>query len=287
MLDYIKTAFLNRWNLLLLAGGMGFSIISGQPEIGIPLVLAAETAYLGLLGTHPKFQRYVNAQEAKTKRKTVQQKNEEVLERITRSLPPASLSRYENLKKRCQLLGNIASDLKEPTVFGDDDSLDTMHSRGLDRMLWVFLRLLFSQHKLEQFQHTVSEEKMQADLRRISDQLNTLGEKDQSANATKIRRTLEDNRKTIEERLKNYDEAKNNHLFVVLELERLENKIKSLSELSVNRQDPDYISDQIDLVTDSMKETERTMNDLQFMTGIGTLEDDAPELLSDQQTEMR
>jgi len=59
MLKYIKTAFLNQWNLLLFAGGMGFAALSGRPDITIPLVLAGEAAYLGLLGTHPKFQSFV------------------------------------------------------------------------------------------------------------------------------------------------------------------------------------------------------------------------------------
>ena len=48
--------------------------------------------------------------------------------------------------------------------------------------------------------------------------------------------------------------------------------------MSVNRRDPEYISGQIDAVANSMKDTERTMNDLQFISNIGELEDDAPEL---------
>jgi len=59
MLKYIKKAFVNQWNLLIFAGGMGFAALSGRPDIAIPLVLAGEVAYLGLLGTHPKFQDYV------------------------------------------------------------------------------------------------------------------------------------------------------------------------------------------------------------------------------------
>ena len=63
-----------------------------------------------------------------------------------------------------------------------------------------------------------------------------------------------------------------------LEIDRLENKIQSLSELAVNRQEPNFISGQVDQVADSMMETEKTMNDLQFATGLDAV-DDAPELL--------
>ena len=60
---YIKAAFLNRWNLLGLVGGIGFSLVSGMPEIGIPLVAAAEVAWLGFVGTHPRFRQFVDIHE--------------------------------------------------------------------------------------------------------------------------------------------------------------------------------------------------------------------------------
>ena len=51
--------------------GLGLLALSGRPDIAIPLVMAGEAAYLGLLGTHPKFQDYVEAQEAKKGRHSV------------------------------------------------------------------------------------------------------------------------------------------------------------------------------------------------------------------------
>lgn len=286
MLNYIKTAFLNRWNLLLFAGGMGFAALTGHPEVAMPIVLAAETAYLGLIGTHPKFQKHVDAQTAKAKRNRSTSHNQQVLVSIRSQLPPDSFQRYESLRKRCLHLGQISSDMQDPASTGDRH-LDHLHSRGLDRLLWVFLRLLFSQHSLNRFMETVSQQRMESDLEKISRQLEALGDDDSSAQSAKIRRTLEDNRRTLKERMENYEQAKSNFLFVTLELDRVENKIKSLSEISVNRQDPEYISDQIDAVADSMKETERTMSDLEFVTGIGGLEDEVPELLSDGELEIQ
>jgi hypothetical protein len=277
---------MNRWNLLLFAGGMGFAALTGQPEIAMPIVLAAETAYLGLIGTHPKFQSYVDAQAAKEKRSKSTNQNEKILNRIKKQLPEDTYDRYESLRRRCHHIGQISSDMKDP-VARDDSHLETMHSRGLDRLLWVFLRLLFSQHSLNRFMETVSEEEIKSKLDTIDGQLEILKSDDKPDRAQKIRRTLLDNQKTLRERLDNYEQAKSNYLFVTLELDRVENKIKSLSEISVNRQDPEYISDQIDIVADSMKETERTMSDLEFVTGISGLEDEAPELMSDGIVELR
>jgi hypothetical protein len=64
-----------------------------------------------------------------------------------------------------------------------------------------------------------------------------------------------------------------------LEVARLENKIQSVSELAVNRQEPDFISGQVDQVASSMVETERTMNELQFATGLDKMDDVVPELV--------
>ena len=63
------------------------------------------------------------------------------------------------------------------------------------------------------------------------------------------------------------------------EIERLENKIRTLAELAVNRQEPDFISGQVDQVAGSMLETEKTMNELQFATGLAPLDEEIPELV--------
>jgi hypothetical protein len=48
--------------------------------------------------------------------------------------------------------------------------------------------------------------------------------------------------------------------------------------LAVNRQEPEYISGQVDQVAASMLETENTMNELRFVTGLDSVEE-APSLL--------
>ncbi|MBM4258206.1 MAG: hypothetical protein FJ147_20215 [Deltaproteobacteria bacterium] len=72
-----------------------------------------------------------------------------------------------------------------------------------------------------------------------------------------------------------------------LEIDRLENKIQSLSELAINRHEPDFISGQVDQVVTSMVQTEKTMNDLQFATGLEVNDDTVPELLRRETTMVR
>src|SRR3954451_18555487 len=88
---YLKKAFLNQWNLLVFLGASGFAMLSGHPDVFMPLVLAGEAAYIGMVGTHPKFQRYVDSQEAKEGRKQGSVLAAEAFQRVVKMLPQRQL----------------------------------------------------------------------------------------------------------------------------------------------------------------------------------------------------
>ncbi|MHB8899617.1 MAG: hypothetical protein ACYC6Y_12795, partial [Thermoguttaceae bacterium] len=144
MTKYLKVAFLNHWNLLAFLGGLGFGLLSGQADVAIPLVLAVEAGYLGLLGTHPKFQKYVDAREAKEIREQGSESIQRTLQHITRSLPRESLERFETLRSRCHELRQIALELKHPGKERSEWPLEDFQMAGLDRLLWIYLRLLYT-----------------------------------------------------------------------------------------------------------------------------------------------
>jgi len=284
---YLKAAFLNRWNLLAFLGSAGFAVLSGRADVALPLVLAAEAAFLGLLGTHPKFQKYVDAQQAKQQRAQGLRTRQRTLEHITRSLPRDLLDRFESLRARCRELSQIATELKRPGMATSELPLEQFQEAGLDRLLWIHLRLLYTQFALSRFLEKTSESRIQNDIQRLEQQIEKLPPDKDSPRWKRVRRALEDNLETSRTRLANLDKARNNHQLVELEIDRLENKIRSLSEMAVNRQEPDFISSQVDDVASSMLETERTMNELQFATGLDTLENEAPELLRSKTVSVR
>ena len=80
-------------------------------------------------------------------------------------------------------------------------------------------------------------------------------------------------------RLQNYKKAGDNAEFVRLELDRIEAKIQALAESSVNRQDPDALSSQIEGVTESVQSTETAMRELQQITGIVDQMQEPPAIL--------
>jgi hypothetical protein len=277
----MKTAFLYHWNLLGFFGALGFAALAPFPAVAVPLVLAAETAYLAFLGTHPRFQQYVAAQKARQKREAETASAEGGLERILSSLPSKAVRRFEALRARCLELRQIAVNLKDPSRAEAPVPLEELQVAGLDRLLWTFLRLLYTQCMLERFFDRTDEEQIGNAIKHLEQSLKAASAGPEEPQRQKMRKALEDNLQTSRERLANLQKARDNSELVRLEIDRLENKIQSLSEMAVNRQEPDYIVHQVDEVASSMVQTERTMNDLQFATGL-TAEEAVPRLLQRQ-----
>jgi hypothetical protein len=276
---YLKVAFLNHWNLLVFLGSAGFSLLSGHPDVLMPLVLAGELAYVGLLGSHPKFQSYVDAQQAKAERVEGSVASQRSVDHILHTLPRELLQRFQSLRTQCIELRQLAVELKRPGFGTADVPLEELQLTGLDRLLWIYLRLLYTQHALGQFLQKTRADQIQHDIERLEGQLGQLPADDQDPSHQRARAAIQDNLVTSRSRLANLQKAQDNYQFIGLEVDRLENKIRSLSEMAVNRQEPEFITSEVDHVASGLVETERTMNELQFATGLSTAEDEPPALV--------
>jgi len=277
MWKYVKSAFLYHWNLLAFAGGLGFAALSGHADVIAPLVVAGEVAYLGMLSTHPRYQSYVNAQEAKDNRQQSAVNAEQSARRILAALPEPLVRRFETLRSRCRDLQAIARDF--PDAAPGPAPLEQAHVAGLDRLLWIYLRMLYTQHSMRRFLNQTSERELQSNIADLEARLKAMPAEAADSPRARMRKSLEDNLATSRARLENYRKARDNAELVDLEIDRLENKIRTLSELAVNRHEPGFVSGQVDEVAQSLAHTERTMSDLQFITGMESAEEDVPELL--------
>jgi hypothetical protein len=165
--------------------------------------------------------------------------------------------------------------------------LEGFQLAAIDRLLWIHLRLLYTQYALSRFLARTSEQRIVDDIQSLEKRVADLPPPDANDRKQRIRKALEDNLETSRVRLANLEKARENHQLVELEIDRLENKIRSLSEMAVNRQEPEFIGNQVDHVASSMMETERTMNELRFATGLDALDEEAPELLRAEIVETR
>jgi len=268
--EYLKRAFLYRWNLLVFLGSVAAGALSPWPDAMIPLVLAGEIAYLGSLVSVPRFRDAVDAlvhKEAQQPRPQSSGSPQPLME-IVNSLAPEERRRFDALRSRCLEMRTI-----ERGVGGQQTAAEDLSTPALDRLLWTFLRLLRSQQSLEQFLQSTSNAQI---LARVDEAKVKLA----AAPADeRFKRSLQDSVAAQEMRLQNYRKAGENAEFVRLELDRIEAKIQALAESGVNRQDPDTLSSQIEGVAESVQSTETAMRELQQITGLVDQMQEPPAIL--------
>lgn len=282
---YLKEAFSYRWNLLLFGGAAAAALISPQPDIVLPLVMAGELAYLGGLTTLPRFQAAIDAKARAEERgerggslatgsAPAPQAKKQQLAEILGSLEPDRRSRFLRLRARCVEMARIANAVRGETR-DESGAAAELRTPALDRLLWGFLKLLLSQQALGRFLKA-------ADGAAIEKQLAELKVKQEKAakkGDERIVKAITDAVVTAELRLDNYQKARDNDEFISIELDRIETKIQALTEMAISHQDPGDLSLQVDAVAEGMSHTEETIKDLQAITGLGSDASEAPSIL--------
>jgi hypothetical protein len=189
-------------------------------------------------------------------------------------LPREARDRFERLHARCVEMRGIAAGVRGAA--GDQGgTAEEIRTPGLDRLLWLFLRLLLSRTALDRFLQSIDGHDLTTKLEELKKSLAAAqGEGDE-----RIVRSLQDSLAMAELRLDNFGRAKKNADFVSIELDRIEGKIQALAEMAVNRQDPDFLSSQVDSAAESMRQTEKTVSELQHLTGLADQLEEPPAIL--------
>ena len=290
---YLKEAFLFRWNLLLLGGAGAAAVLTGHADVALPLIAAAEVTYLAGLSTLPRFQSAIDARAHAEDRGLAGQTQaqpaasetdaasarDRILE-VLRSLSEDRRARFLRLRARCVEMTRIANAVRGDTRDVSGASTE-LRQPALDRLLWVFLKLLLSDQAIARFLQA-------ADRAQIQHTIDDLAERIKKREAAvteaeraddRILRSLGDSLATAQLRKENIVKAQGNAEFVAAELDRLENKIQAVTEMAVSHSDPDEMSSRIDAIADGISQTEQTIRELQNITGM-TTQDEAPAILS-------
>jgi hypothetical protein len=279
MPDYLKEAFLFRWNLLLFLGGAAAAVLSPLTGVLLPLVAAGELTYLTGLISIGRFRAAIDAKvhAAKSGGEAAGPAAPPVsLVSMLNDLPNEARARFQKLHTRCVEMRTIAAGVRGASV-DQATSVEEIRTPGLDRMLWLFLRLLVSKAALDRFLQTTNEQEMTA---RLAELRNSYAAAQATADRDeRIVRSLQDSIAGCELRLDNYGRARKNADFVTIELDRIEGKIQTLAEMVVNRQDPDFLSSQVDSAADSMRQTEKAVSELQHLTGLADQLEEPPPIL--------
>jgi len=269
---YLWRAFTSRWNLLAVFGGALAAMLTPWPDVLLPLVGAGELIYLGGLVSLPRYREAIDAQVADKARAQIRAQAP-TLNQLLLVLNTDAQQRFNALRRRCLDMRSIARTNRPDTVDGTTDAW----TPALDRLLYGFLRLLGQQNGLLRFLGLTTSQEL---TKRRDDLKKRLADAKGSGDDRMIR-SLEESTAIAEQRLDNYQKAVKNADFAALELDRVEAKIQALIELAANRQDPDFLSSQVDAAAASMDHTEATLNQLQQITGGNEQMDEVPAILDD------
>lgn len=277
MQDYLREAFMFRWNLLLFVGGSAAAALTPLAAVLLPLVAAGELAYLTSLVSIPKFRAAIDAKTAGARRLTAGDAAggppPQSLFEMLSGLPTEARRRFERLHARCVEMRAIAAGVRGAAR--QSSSAEELRTPGLDRLLWLFLRLLVSKTALDRFLATIDEPELAARTAELQKSLDAARE----GGDERVVRSLQDSVAMAALRQDNVERARKNGEFVTLELDRIETKIQTLAEMAVNRQDPDFLTSQVDSAAESMRQTEKAVSELQHLTGLADQLEEPPPIM--------
>ena len=252
--DYVKAAFFWRWNLLAAGAGVAFGLLSTVPGMILPLVAAAEITYLGLLSANERFRKAIDARVTMPPPLPAADQTQ-LIAQIRAVLKPEAWQRFEYLRERCLTLSNLARQLRGPQA-AQDSAVSDMQTGSLERMLWLHLKLLYSQDALQRFLRETNRNDLAQQISAAEKELAAAKAKDPEG---KLAKSLDDKLQTLRQRLANYDQAEENRQFLAAEIDRIEQKVNAISEMSINSRDAGDITAQVDGIAAGVSATEEAI----------------------------
>jgi len=251
----LKRAFRWHWHLLGLGAGVVMALVSGDPGMWLPVVAAAEVGYMGMLGLNPRFQAVLKLEERPKGPPPINPAQR--FQQLMSFLSPADVSRFEVLQQRCAELLELRRrmDAREGA-----SGVDDFRAESLDRMLWLFLKLLHQRSGLERFLVATHRTAIESELRAAEDQLRATEECDKAAGVTESRLagSVRERIKTIRARMENHQKAEESLELVNAEIDKTEQQITHLCEVGMTMRDAAGLSSQIDSISESLQSSELT-----------------------------
>ena len=259
----LKRAFTWHWHLLALGAAGGAAVLSGVPMIVLPFIAAAELGYLGFLGLNPRFQKVLKATERSKLPPPLPTDPSARLGQLIAFLSPDDLARFQALRQRCTDLNKLRRSMNARE---GNSGVEDFRGESLDRMLWLYLKLLHQRSGLERFLTSTEETQIKNELASAEAQLATSQAKDQSNGSPESRLTtsVRDRIITIRERLENYQRATDSLELVTAEIQKTEQQITHLCEVGMTMSDSAGLSVQIDSISESLQSSEQIFADTAF-----------------------
>ncbi len=268
--DYVKRAFLVRPHIkglgevpvnLLAVGGI---VVLGLANPAVWLLGAsAEVAYLALVSSDERFQKWVRAMESASRSGDQNARREAMLS----GLGDKRQARYRELERRCEEM------LLTARKSGSSVGLEQPLTESLNRMVWVFLRLLVSSQILETHLRQNSREVLDKEIAGYERQYE---EAQQDPGKERIARSLGSTLEMARKQRENLEKAYENAQFIQAELLRIEQQVKLMIQEATLSSNVASLTGRVDEVVQSFTQTQDWMRANAQILGSVDVEVDNP-----------
>lgn len=254
-MNYILKAFNARpwgmplppnWAALAAFGLLGFE----QPGFWV-LGAGLELAYLLGLASNRRFQNLVNGQSLASQQSSESRQLDSLLARL--SAPDRD--RYHALEARCKSVVDA-----QRQNHADAAGAALPQSEGLERLLYVYLRLLLTKT-------TIARALDDSSVRAIDGQIKDVSTRLKSATSPELHHSLADQLAILAERKKRQAEARDKLTYIDAELGRIEQQVELIRESLLVNADPQALSSRIDSIAETLNSTSSWIKDQQQFYG--------------------
>jgi hypothetical protein len=258
--DYIREAFNARPMGMFIPPnwiGLGLFGFLGVLNPGFWIIgLGCELAYLGWLGTNPRFQNLVTGSQALDERRRWQARVYELILKLA----PEDQQRYRALENRCQSI------LEQQSQTAGLSPGVAEQGEGLGRLAWIYLRLLLTRDSIRKIIRESSG--TPDDTAQMKSRIDKLQQQLQQPSITEdLRKSLASQIEILQQRQEKKKEAVEKLAFLDAELTRIQEQVELLREQAVLSTDPEVVSQRIDQVTTTLGGTNQWIRDQQKIYG--------------------
>jgi len=258
--DYLRAAFSARPIGMFIPPnwvGLGIFGMLGVLNPGFWLIgIGLELGYLGVLASNPRFQRTVVAQQQWETRRRWQNKMEEIVQQLTAD----GQSRYRALEARCRTI------LEQQFRGGDFSSVQEAQGEGLGRLLWIYLRLLWTRQAIQRILRDSG--KASDDAEELRERVADLEARLKDASVgEELRKSLASQVEILRQRLEKRREAREKVAFLDAELTRIQEQVELVREQAVLSTDSETVSQRIDQITSTLGGTSDWIREQQQIYG--------------------
>lgn len=252
--DYVKAAFNQKKDIPGL-GPMPLNkmFLFAMAVLGVVnpgfwfLGIAGEVLYLSMMASNKNYQKLVQGSRMGDRKEMWSEKQAQIL----KGLDKPSHQRYDQLVENCSgILKITGSDTSDP-----DSAAKDLRISGLNRLMWMFLKLLSSRLSVNAIIARTKEEELQKEIEELSEKMAAEPE------SSPLRRSLEGTLDIQQRRMENLKKAKGSIKVIDAELDRIEKQVTLLKEEASVNSDPELVSVRLDGVMDSLSGTNRWMSE--------------------------